>query len=72
MREVGLEELCYEEWRDGKWQRIEIAGEVLVDKGHHVIYLGRLDLPEWAKERREEIIGRIKSVFRPPEYEYDK
>jgi hypothetical protein len=69
-REVGPEELCYEEWKEGAWQRIDIAGEMLVDKGHQVIYLSRLELPDWAKARRDEIVGRIKSVFRPPDYQY--
>jgi hypothetical protein len=69
-RDVGPEELCYEEWREGAWQPIQIPGEMLLD--HHVIYLARLELPDWAKERRDEIVGRIKSAFRSPDYEYDE
>jgi hypothetical protein len=63
--------MYYEEFRDGVWHRIEIDGEMLVGKAHHVIYFGSLKFPEWAIERREEIIARIKSKFHPPQYEYD-
>ena len=69
---VGRDTMFYEEFRDGAWQRIEIDGEMLVGKAHHVIYFGSLKFPEWASERREEIIQRIKSEFHPPEYEYDE
>ena len=26
--------------------------------------------PEWARQRRDEIVARVKSVFREPDYEY--
>ena len=68
---VGRDAMYYEEFRDGTWHRIEIDGEMLVGKAHHVIYFASLRFPEWASERRDEIIGRIKSEFHPPEYEYD-
>ena len=71
----GRDELFYEEWRDGAWQRLRISGEMLMGRAHHVIYFASPEdwrvYPEWARGRREEIIGRIKSVFCPPDYEYD-
>ncbi len=71
---IGRDAMYYEELKDGTWHRIEVGGELLVGKAHHVIYLGpdALKLPEWAESRRGEIIGRIKSEFRPPGYEYDE
>ncbi len=63
--------MYYEEFSNGAWHRIEIDGEMLVGKAHHVIYFGSLKFPDWARERHDEIIARIKSEFHPPEYEYD-
>lgn len=68
---VGRDSMYYEEFRDGAWHRIELDGEMLVGKAHHVIYFGSLNFPDWARERRDEIIARIKSEFHPPQYEYD-
>ncbi len=66
--------MYYEEWRDGAWQRLDIDGEMLVGRAHHAIYFPppeRWQLyPEWARNRREEIIARIKSEFREPDYEH--
>jgi hypothetical protein len=62
--------MYYEEFREGAWHRIEIDGEMLTGKAHHIIYFGSLKFPDWARERRHEIIERIKSEFRPPGYEY--
>jgi hypothetical protein len=70
----GRDEMFYEEWRNGNWERLHISGEMLMGRAHHVIYFASterwLDYPEWARHRREEIIGRIKSMFRAPDYEY--
>lgn len=67
--------MFYEELVDGKWERIEIAGEILTGRAHHVIYFAGpaewLDYPDWARNRRDEIIRRIKSEFQEPDYEYD-
>lgn len=63
--------MYYEEFRDGVWHRIEIGGEMLMGKAHHMIYFRSLKFPDWASERRMEIVARIKSEFHPPEYEYD-
>ncbi|MCW1915757.1 hypothetical protein OJ996_19375 [Luteolibacter sp. GHJ8] len=41
---------------------------------HHLIFFCSAEAwqryPEWAKDRRDEIIARIKSEFREPAYEY--
>jgi hypothetical protein len=70
----GRDEMYYEEWSHGGWQRIRIEGEMLMGRAHHVIYFASpqawLNYPEWARHRRDEIISRIKSVFCPPDYEY--
>ena len=65
--------MFYEEFREGLWHRIEIDGEMLVGgKAHHVIYLSSSKFPDWAKERRGEIVARIQSEFHAPRYEYDE
>jgi hypothetical protein len=72
---VGRDMMYYEEARDGRWERIEISGEMLIGPAHHVIYFDTAEawekrVPDWARGRRNEIISRIKSAFRPPGYEY--
>lgn len=70
----GRDEMFYEEWHEGSWRRIRISGELLTGHAHHAIYFEPperwLNYPDWARHRREEIIARIKSEFRPPDYEY--
>jgi hypothetical protein len=70
----GRDCMFYEERTGGAWQRIDISGEMLMGRAHHVIYFPTVQawakLPEWARHRREEIIARIKSEFREPDYEY--
>jgi hypothetical protein len=70
----GRDMLFYEERHNGTWQRIDIDGEMLMGSAHHVIYFRNKEdwkkYPEWASERRDEIIARIKSHFREPDYEY--
>ena len=70
----GRDCMYYDEWRDGTWQRIEIDGEMLTGRAHHVIYFASPErwrsYPEWARDRRDEIIARIKTAFREPDYEY--
>lgn len=70
----GRDMMFYEELHDGKWQRIDIDGEMLMGQAHHVIYFRNADdwkkYPEWSHERRDEIIARIKSQFRESDYEY--
>ena len=70
----GRDEMYYEELREGRWERIPISGEMLMGRAHHVIYFASprewLAYPDWARHRRAEIIARVKSEFRPPDYEY--
>ncbi|MGH8030118.1 MAG: hypothetical protein ACREO3_09300, partial [Arenimonas sp.] len=70
----GRDRMYYEEWRDGTWQRLDIEGEMLVGEAHHAVYLADPDrwrhYPEWARDRREEIVARIRSEVREPEYVY--
>jgi hypothetical protein len=70
----GRDAMYYEELRDGAWQRIDVEGEMLTGSAHHVIYFASPrrweNYPQWARHRRDEIIARIKSEFRTPDYEY--
>lgn len=71
---VGRDRMYYEEWRDGAWHRLDIEGEMLTGNAHHAVYLASperwLGYPAWAHHRRDEIIARVKSEFREPDYEY--
>ncbi|GEM_PF-6312952 len=62
---VGRDGMYYEELVDGKWQRIPIDGEMLVGPAHHIIYFAseeaRQEYPAWARDRRPEIVARIKT-----------
>jgi hypothetical protein len=70
----GRDAMYYEEMIDGAWQRIELDGEMLMGRAHHVIYFASAEqwqcYPVWARHRRNEIIARIKSEFREPDYAY--
>lgn len=72
----GRDMMYYEERHGRSWQRIDISGEMLTGRAHHVIYFADeaawRGYPEWARHRRDEIIARIKSRFREPDYEYDE
>ncbi len=72
----GRDAVYYEERHLGRWRRIEIQGEMLMGRAHHVLYFASperwQEYPAWARDRREEIIGRVKAVLRPPEYDYDE
>jgi hypothetical protein len=71
---VGRDMMYYEERIAGAWHRIDIDGEMLIGRAHHVIYFASAErwqsYPEWARHRRTEIITRIKREFRAPDYEY--
>ncbi len=47
---------------------------MLTGRAHHVIYLPGpahwRAYPDWARDRRDEIVGRIRSEFHAPDYEY--
>lgn len=70
----GRDAMYYEELHNGVWLRLDIQGEMLMGPAHHVIYFDSLarwrQYPEWARHRRAEIIARIVSEFRAPDYEY--
>ena len=70
----GRDQMYYEELHQGAWERIEIDGEMLTGRAHHVIYFATperwLGYPPWARDRRAEITARITSELRPPDYEY--
>ena len=72
----GRDGLFYEQLVGGRWERLEINGEMMVGgRAHHVIYFASSEVwagyPAWARSRREEIISRIKSACPGPDYEYD-
>lgn len=71
---TGRDQMYYEELHDGVWERIDIDGEMLMGRAHHVIYFATPErwksYPAWARDRRDEIIARITSEFREPDYEY--
>lgn len=58
----------------GKWEHLDISGEMLTGRAHHVIYFASAEhwqtYPEWVRQRHAEIIARIKSEFCAPDYEY--
>jgi hypothetical protein len=70
----GRDQLYYEEWRDGSWQRIDIDGEMLIGDPHHAVYLTTPErwqhYPSWARDRRDEIVARLRSALKPPGYLY--
>jgi hypothetical protein len=70
----GRDQMYYEELHQGVWERIDIDGEMLTGRAHHVIYFATperwLGYPPWARDRRAEITARITSEFREPDYEY--
>ena len=69
---TGRDMMFYEELREGTWHRISVDGEMLTGRAHHVIFFNHISFPAWAAGREDEIIGRIKSAFREPDYEYDE
>lgn len=70
----GRDRMYYEERHDGRWERIDIDGEMLTGRAHHLIYFASAEqwqrYPAWARHRRDAIIARVKSEFREPAYEY--
>ncbi len=70
----GRDMMYYEEKITGAWQRIDIDGEILMGRAHHVIYFASGEnwqsYPEWARHRRSEIMQRVMSEFHEPDYEY--
>ena len=71
---VGRDSMYYEEQPNGNWERLDLDGEMLVGRAHHVVYFGSREAwkrqPEWAQGRRDEIIDRINTAFPIPDHEY--
>jgi hypothetical protein len=71
---VGRDVMYYEELVDGKWERLSLDGELQTGRAHHMIFFDSKEdwarYPDWAKDRREEIIQRVMNDFREPDYEY--
>lgn len=71
----GLHHLIYKERIAGRWERLEIGGEMLDGTPHHVIYFDSAakwrSYPEWVRDRRSQIIGRVKEACPPPDYAYE-
>lgn len=71
---VGRDGMYYEEFVDARWQRLDIDGEMLVGPAHYVIYFASEEqwasYPAWARDRRAQIVCRIKAAFSPPHYEH--
>jgi hypothetical protein len=71
---TGRDQMYYEERCGDTWRRIAIDGEMLSGRSHHVIYFASPEIwsryPEWARSRRDEIMARVKSEFREPDYQY--
>ena len=73
----GRDSFYYCEKVNGRWEEIEIGGEMLVGKKpHHLIYLPddeswQTAYPHhWTTGRRTIIADRIKSKLKPGSYEY--
>ncbi|MFT3806323.1 hypothetical protein [Arenimonas sp.] len=70
----GRDGMYYEEEAGSEWRRIPIDGELLTGRAHHAVYLASpeqwREYPEWARDRRDEIVARIRSQFREPDYDY--
>lgn len=75
IRHEGRDAIYYEELHEGTWRGFELGGEMLIGPAHHAICFGSLAEwnlnPEWTHGRRDEIVARVKSVCRPPDYEYE-
>ena len=71
---IGRDLMYYEEFHDGGWQRLTIDGEMQLGPQHHIIYFSSHETwksyPEWARDRRDQIIARIKIAFPERDYEY--
>ena len=65
---LGRDRICYEERHHGEWQRLEIDGEMLMGEAGHAVYFASPEAwrsyPEWARERRDEIVARVSAAMR--------
>lgn len=60
----GIHGMYYEEFVDGQWQRLTLQSELCSGPAHHLVLLSPAaswkQYPAWARERRDEIIARIR------------
>lgn len=58
---------------NGTWRNISFACEsYMKNVPRHALYIRKNwdDYPDWAHSRKEEILGRLKSVLKEPEYTF--
>ena len=72
----GRDNIEYQERRNGKIERLTVYGERMAI-GPHLVYVPdeeswQLEAPAWARNRRDEIVGRIKLMLGTRKYEYVK
>lgn len=70
---IGDSIVFYEEFRDGRVEKISIKG--FFDRGPYTIYIPvdemwQETIPEWAKWRKNEIVERMKILLSHQKYEY--
>lgn len=74
VRRKGRGGISYEQKVEGKWEQIEVDGELLLGKINLVLYfeteIGWTKYPKWAQNRNE-ILSRIKSKFPPKTTDYE-
>ncbi len=68
--------IFYYELYSLKIKKIFIDGEILIGIPSYVLYIPNDDdwlnnYPNWASSKKEEIIKRIKTKFKEPEYSYE-
>jgi hypothetical protein len=70
MGACGRDEIYYEEKINDRWERIVIYAEMLTGKAHRLIDISSIRFPDWATNREDEIVRRVKFEYPPNRYEY--
>ena len=74
LRCLGRDEFQYQEFIDGKWMSITITAELLSGKPQRIFYVPTEEkwkqFPEWVRDRRAEVIARMKTQYPEPHYSY--
>lgn len=64
----------YEEWIEGRWQGLSFVNRPLPGRSRREIHLpSELEWaaqPDWLRDRRREILARIREAYPPGLYEY--
>jgi hypothetical protein len=73
----GRDLLYYQEVADGVLRELDVGGEMLCGKPSHIVYVPsehgwNEKQPQWAYGRRTEIIRRMKSLLKEPDYRYEE